>query len=340
MRYLQSYDFARGQFPEVRLRRNRLHPWIRRLVAQNTLSVDDLILPLFIRNTTSQAEIPSMPGIQRYTVDEIIDFVGRVHEANIPAIHIFPYYEPERRHENVIQMLTPENMYCEAIRRVKKTFPDVGIIVDVALDCYTTHGQDGIVRDGHIVNDETVKVVSDYAVILAQAGADIIAPSEMMDGRVRGIRRKLDISGFQDVGIMSYAAKYASNFYGPFRDAVGSKTCLAQADKNTYQMDFRNRNEALREVALDIAEGADTIMVKPALLYLDIVRDVKETFGMPTFAYQVSGEYSMLKAAFAQGWLDYNKCLIEILLACKRAGADGILTYAALEAAQLMKQEG
>ncbi len=339
MHPLQALPFSSGQYPNIRLRRNRAHAWLRKLVAETTLTVNDLILPIFVRDTQSEAEISSLPGVRRHSLEELITYLTKVKDAKIPAIHIFPFYEKERRKDNVIQMLTPENFYCEAIRRIKKNFPEIGVIVDVALDCYTTHGQDGLVKDGKIINDETVNVISDYAVILAEAGADTIAPSEMMDGRIQAIRSKLDAAGFQDVSIMSYAAKYASNFYGPFRDAVGSKECLAQADKNTYQMDFRNRQEALREVALDISEGADMVMVKPAMPYLDVIRDVKEAFNMPTFAYHVSGEYAMLKAAAANGWLDYDKCLMEALIGCKRAGANGILTYAALDAAALIAKE-
>jgi porphobilinogen synthase len=338
MTSLQPKFLEQGQFPNTRLRRNRHTPWLRRLVAETELSANDLILSMFVRDSLSQSVIPSMPGVKRHTTDEIVDFVGKAYDLKIPAICLFPYYERAQRKDNVLHMLTPENIYCEAIRKIKSAFPDIGIIVDVALDCYTTHGQDGIVKDGQILNDQTIKVISDYAVVLAQAGADIIAPSEMMDGRVGAIRHRLDDSGFQDTAIMSYAAKYASNFYGPFRDAVGSKSCLAEADKNTYLMDYRNAREALREVALDIQESADMVMIKPGLPYLDIVKSVKDTFGVPTFVYHVSGEYAMLKAAAQNGWLDYDKCLHETLTACKRAGADGILTYGAIDAATLIKE--
>lgn len=327
-----------GQFPATRLRRTRQHNWLRDMVAETSLSVADLILPIFIRDTHSSQDILSMPDVKRHSVDEVVDFVGQVSDLKIPAICLFPYYEKSARQNNILQMLTPENMYCQAIRRIKKAFPNVGIITDVALDCYSTHGQDGVVLDGQILNDETLKIISDYAVTLAEAGADIIAPSEMMDGRVSSIRSSLDQNGFQNTAIMAYAAKYASNFYGPFRDAVGSKDCLAEADKNTYQLDPRNATEALREVSLDIGESADMVMVKPGLPYLDIVKSVKDTFNVPTFVYQVSGEYSMLKAASEKGWLDYNKCMQETLTSFKRAGADGILTYAAIDVANNIKR--
>jgi porphobilinogen synthase len=338
MQFSATKFISSGQYPDTRLRRNRRTSWLRGMIAENVLTVDDLILPLFVRDAFGEAEIPSMPDVRRHTCDEIIDIVGKAHDLKIPAIDLFPYNPRERRHENVLQMLTPENTFCESVRKIKAVFPNMGVIVDLALDCYATHGQDGLIQDGKILNDETNEVLSDYAVVLAQAGADVIAPSDMMDGRVGVIRRKLDAAGFQDVAIMSYAAKYASNFYGPFRDAVGSKTCLAEADKKTYQLDYSNSREALREVYLDIQEGADMVIVKPALPYLDVVKAVKDTFGIPTFAYQVSGEYSMLKAAAQNGWLDYDTCLYETLMACKRAGADGILTYAAIEAATILKR--
>ena len=327
-----------GRFPEVRLRRNRHHEWLRRLVAETRLSVADLIQPVFVRSADSPAEIPSMPGIHRYTITELVDYVRELSPLKIPAVILFPYYEKSQRSKNVVDMLTPDNLQCLAARTLKQEFPDIGVIVDLALDVYTQHGQDGIIKDGRILNDSTLEIISRYAVVQAESGADIIAPSEMMDGRVGVIRQALDARGFQDVGIMSYAAKYASNFYGPFRNAVGSKDCLAQADKQTYQIDPANSLEAIREVALDIEEGADSVIVKPGLLYLDVLAKVKQTFGMPTFAYHVSGEYSMLKAAEASGWLDFDLCLIESLLAFKRAGADGILTYGALDAAKLLQE--
>ncbi|MEN8236430.1 MAG: porphobilinogen synthase [Pseudomonadota bacterium] len=329
-----------GNFPQVRLRRNRQHKWLRRLVAETTLSIDDLIQPVFVCGQSDPREIPSMPGIKRHSVTELVEYAATIEQKRIPAIALFPFYGPAQRLENVIELLRAENLLCQAIQQVKHAAPELGIIVDVALDPYTTHGQDGIVRDGQVINDETVELISQYAVLLAQMGADIIAPSEMMDGRVGAIRQTLDGARHQDVGIMSYAAKYSSAFYGPFRDAVGSKTCLGQADKHTYQMDPANTNEALREVALDLAEGADSVMVKPGMPYLDIVHRVKTEFGVPTFVYNVSGEYAMLKTAAKEGWLDYDACVLEMLLAFKRAGADGILTYAASDAADLLRKQG
>lgn len=337
MKNIPSIASVKNGFPDIRLRRNRQYKWLRDLVAETTLTVNDLIQVLFVRDAVSEAHISSMPGVKRYTSEEIVDTVGTLVDSKIPAVALFPYYEKERRSENVVQMLTPENSYCEAIRQIKKAHPDVGVIVDVALDTYATHGQDGIVRDGQVLNDETLEIISDYAVVLAEAGADIIAPSDMMDGRIHAIRRKLDNAGHHNVAVLSYAAKYASSFYSPFRDAVGSKECLGLADKCTYQLDPRNQSEALREVALDLAEGADMVMVKPGLPYLDIIQTVKETFQVPTFAFQISGEYAMLKAASEKGWLDFDSCLMETLISMKRAGADGILTYASLDAAKLLK---
>lgn len=325
-------------FPQIRLRRNRTQQWLRDIVAETQLTPHDFVQVMFIRDAAAPADIPSMPGVRRYALDEITDAVGRAAEQKIPAIALFPYIEKKDRDENVLQMLTPENTYCQAVRKIKQAFPQVGLIVDVALDTYAVHGQDGVVADGKILNDVTLDVISDYALTLAEAGADVIAPSEMMDGRVGVIRQKLDQAGYTDTAILAYAAKYASNYYGPYRDAVGSKECLAQADKNTYQMDPRNSEEALRETALDISEGADMVMVKPAMLYLDIIQKVKQNFQMPTFAFQISGEYAMLKAAAQNGWLDYDKCMREALTSIKRAGADAILTYAGIETAKALKE--
>lgn len=325
-----------GEFPSVRLRRNRRQDWIRRLVREHSISVDDLILPIFLCEDPKDEIIQSFPGVGRHTISGLLHYLKTVSALKIPAIHIFPYYPPNSRHENVRELLNKDNIVCRAIASIKDKFPELGIISDVALDCYTTHGQDGLVHNGIILNDETIAVISDYAVLQASMGVDVIAPSEMMDGRIGSIRRQLDADGYDQVGILSYAAKYASAFYGPFRDAVGSKSCLAMADKKTYQMDPGNRTEAIREVAMDLHEGADMIMVKPGLPYLDVVRTVKDTFSVPTFAYQVSGEFCMLKAAADQGILDYNSCLYESLLAFKRAGADGILTYGAIDAARII----
>ena len=329
---------APGMFPQVRLRRNRHHKWLRRLVAENQLSVDDLIQVIFVCGEDDPREIPAMPGVRRYSINEVVAYVASIRQKNIPAIALFPFYEKSARRENVVELLTQENLLCQAIRAIKQVHQDIGIITDVALDPYTDHGQDGLVRDGKIINDETVEIITRFAVLQAQAGADIIAPSEMMDGRVGAIRQALDEAGFQEVGIMSYAAKYASSFYGPFGDALGSKNCLGMADKFTYQMDPANSDEALREVALDLAEGADSVMVKPGLPYLDIVQRVKAEFCVPTFVYHISGEYAMLKAASLQGWLDYDACLLETLLAFKRAGANGILTYAGCDAADILQE--
>ena len=334
-----SFRLNRGCFPDVRLRRNRHHEWLRHLVAETHLSVRDLILPIFIREPDAPALIPSLPGILRYAEEEVIEQIGQAAALGITAVALFPYYESHQRSETVVELLTPDNLVCRTVRAIKKAFPQMGIITDVALDSYTVHGQDGIIKNGCVQNDETLEIISNYAVIQAEAGSDIIAPSEMMDGRVRAIRRALEAHGYHHTAIMSYAAKYASHFYGPFRDAVGSKGCLGRADKKSYQMNPANVIEALHEVGLDMEEGADMVMIKPGLPYLDVVARVWETFGLPTFVYQVSGEYAMLKAAAANTWLSYEECLLESLLAFKRAGARGIFTYGALDAARLI-QEG
>ncbi len=320
------------------MRRNRFDGWTRRMVAENRLSPDDFIWPVFVVDGTGKREpVPSMPGVERLSADLLGEAVGIAKGLGIPAIAVFPYTDPALKTPDGREAVNPENLVCRAVRAAKKAHPDVGVLCDVALDPFNSDGHDGIVRDGYVVNDETVDILCRQAVVQAQAGCDIIAPSDMMDGRVGAIRRALDKAGFEHVRIMAYSAKYASGFYGPFRDAVGSGGAL-KGDKKTYQMDPANSDEALREVALDIDEGADMVMVKPGLPYLDIVRRVKDTFGIPTFAYNVSGEYAMLKAAALQGWLDYDKVMLECLMACKRAGADGILTYAALEAARLLSR--
>jgi porphobilinogen synthase len=326
-----------GQFPSTRMRRNRRTIWSRRMVRENTLTVDDLILPVFATEGRGVTEpVASMPGVNRYSTDRLVEFVATAAAAGIPAIAIFPATAAAAKTENGEEALNPQNLMCRSIRAIKEANLDVGIIADVALDPYTTHGQDGLVRDGDVVNDESLDMLAKQAVVQAAAGCDIIAPSDMMDGRIGFIRQALDRAGYQHVQIMSYAAKYASAFYGPFRDAVGSKGSLGKGDKRTYQMDPANSDEALREVALDIAEGTDMVMVKPGMPYLDIIRRVKEEFRVPTFAYQVSGEYAMLSAAAANGWLDGDAVMLESLMAFKRAGADGILTYFALRAAELM----
>jgi porphobilinogen synthase len=320
-----------------RPRRNRKAEWTRRLVRESVLSADDLIWPLFLTDGTGKrTPVESMPGIERLSIDEAVREAERAATLAIPCLALFPYTEPNLRDPDGTEALNPDNLVCRAIRAIKKEVPGVGILCDVALDPYTSHGHDGLLRDGVIVNDETVEVLTRQALVEAAAGADIIAPSDMMDGRVGAIRKALDEASYVDVSIMSYAAKYASAFYGPFRDAVGSSATLV-GDKRTYQMDPANSDEALREVELDIAEGADMVMVKPGMPYLDILRRVKDAFGMPTFAYQVSGEYAMIMAAAGNGWLDGEKAMMESLTAFKRAGADGVLTYFAPRVAQKLK---
>ena len=326
----------RPSYPSTRLRRLRQADWSRRLVAENRLSVDDLIWPLFLLEGAGREAVPSMPGVDGLSLDEAVKAAEEAAALGIPAIALFPSTPQEKRTEEGEEALNIDNLVNRAARKIKRAVPDVGIIVDAALDPYTTHGQDGLLRDGVIVNDETVAMLAKQAVVQAEAGADIVAPSDMMDGRVGAIRAALDEAGHENVQIMAYAAKYASAFYGPFRDAVGS-TANLQGDKKTYQMDPANGAEALREVALDIAEGADSVMVKPGLVYLDVVAAVKQAFGVPTFAYQVSGEYAMIAAACENGWLDREAVVMESLLAFKRAGADGILTYFARDAAKVLK---
>ena len=319
------------------MRRNRSDDFSRRLISENVLTANDLIWPLFVLDGDNRREaVTSMPGVERLSIDLLVDAVDEAVDLGIPAIAVFPNTAPSLKTPDAKEAVNPENLVCRAVRAVKETHPDMGVICDVALDLYNSDGHDGLVDDATILNDETVEVLCRQSIVQAQAGCDIIAPSDMMDGRISCIREALDGKGFQSVRIMSYAAKYASAFYGPFRDAVGSDGAL-KGDKKTYQMDPANSDEALRETAMDIDEGADMVMVKPGMPYLDIVRRVKETFGVPTFAYQVSGEYAMLKAAIENGWLDNDKVVLESLMAFKRAGADGILTYMALEAARLLK---
>jgi porphobilinogen synthase len=323
----------------IRPRRNRKAEWARRLVRENVLTTNDLIWPLFVVDgNNARAPIASMPGVDRLSVDQCVRDAERAVTLNIPCIALFPYTDPSRRDETGSEALNADNLVCRSVRAIKKEFPDLGVLCDVALDPFTSHGHDGLIENGKILNDETVAVLVRQALVQAEAGCDIIAPSDMMDGRVGAIREALDDSGFADVQIMAYAAKYASAFYGPFRDAIGSAKTLT-GDKRTYQMDSANSDEALREVELDIAEGADMIMVKPGMPYLDVVRRVKETFGMPTFAYQVSGEYAMIAAAAGNGWIDGDRAMMESLVAFKRAGADGVLTYFAAAAAEKLKRE-
>jgi porphobilinogen synthase len=310
-----------------RMRRNRKSDWSRRLVREATLTVDDLIWPIFIVDGDKVRQpVASMPGVSRLSIDLAVDAAKRAAALKIPAIALFPFTDPARRDETGSEALNPDNLVCTACRAIKEAVPELGLVTDVALDPFTSHGHDGLIVGDEIVNDPTVEQLIVQALIQAEAGADVIAPSDMMDGRVAAIRQALDAKGFQNVQIMSYAAKYASAFYGPFRDAIGTSKALV-GDKRTYQMDPANGDEALREVALDIEEGADMIMVKPGLPYLDIVRRIKDEFGMPTFAYQVSGEYAMIQAASQNGWLDGERAMMESLIAFKRAGADGILTY-------------
>ncbi len=325
---------APGTFPRVRMRRNRRHDWTRRLVAEAKLSVDDLIWPLFIvEGKGKRSPVESMPGVERRSIDLLVKAAGEAASLGVPAVALFPNTPAERKDDEGSEATNPDNLVCRAIAAVKDAHPDLGVICDVALDPYTSHGHDGVIRDGYVANDETLDVLVRQAVVQARAGCDVIAPSDMMDGRVGAIRAALDTEGFEHVCIMAYAAKYASAFYGPFRDAVGSSSIL-KGDKRTYQMDPANSDEALREVALDLDEGADMIMVKPGMPYLDVLRRVKETFGVPTYAYQVSGEYAMLRAAALNGWLDGERVMMESLLAFKRAGADGVLSYFALDAAK------
>jgi porphobilinogen synthase len=322
----------------VRLRRNRRSEWSRRMVRENVLTADDLIWPLFIVDGTKvRAPVESMPDVERLSVDEAVRAAERAAKLAIPCVALFPYTDPGRRDDAGSEALNPDNLVCRAIRAIKKEVPEIGVLCDVALDPYTSHGHDGLLRDGVILNDETVAVLVRQALVEAEAGCDIIAPSDMMDGRVGAIRGGLDTAGFADVQIMAYAAKFASAFYGPFRDAIGSNATLL-SDKRTYQMDPANTEEAVREVELDIAEGADMVMVKPGLPYLDVLQRVKDVFGMPTFAYQVSGEYAMIMAAAGNGWLDGDKAMMETLIAFKRAGADGVLTYFAAKAAEKLRK--
>ena len=327
-----------GGYPRTRLRRPRRDDWSRRLMRESNLSVDDLIWPLFVcEGENRREEIVSMPGVERLSIDLAVEAVAEAANLGVPAVALFPATPAEKKSPQCEEAVNPNNLVCRAVRAVKGAVGDrVGVICDVALDPYSSHGQDGLVRDGYVVNDETVGVLCQQALVQAGAGCDVIAPSDMMDGRIGAIRAALDSTGFEHVQIMAYAAKYASAFYGPFRDAVGSSGNLGGGDKRTYQMDPANSDEALREVALDIAEGADSVMVKPGMPYLDIVRRVKDAFGVPTYAYQVSGEYAMLAAAAEQGWLDPEKTVLESLVAFKRAGADGVLTYFAVEVAKLL----
>jgi len=325
-------------YPAKRMRRMRSTPWIRSLVEENAVSVNDLIWPVFIIDGKKTSEsIPSMPDVRRYTIDLLIEEIKKARDMGILAIAPFPVTEADKKTTDGHEAYNEDNLMCRAIREIKKAVPEIGIITDVALDPYTSHGHDGLLEDGIILNDESIDILCKQAIAQAKARADVIAPSDMMDGRVGAIRSALDNKKLQNVVIMSYAAKYASAFYGPFRDAVCSSGCL-KGDKKTYQMNPANSDEALHEVALDLNEGADMVMVKPGLPYLDIIRRVKEEFKAPTFAYHVSGEYAMLLAACDNGWLDYDNAIMEVAVAFKRAGCDGILTYAALDIAKLITE--
>lgn len=329
-------------FPAARPRRLRRDDFTRRLVREHRLTVDDLIYPVFVLEGQNRVQdVASMPGVQRLSLDRLLPVAEQCVALGVPVMALFPVIEPSRKTPDGREACNPEGLVPTVVRELKQRFPQLGVLTDVALDPYTTHGQDGLIDEtGYILNDETVQVLVQQALAQAQAGVDIVAPSDMMDGRIGAIRQALEGAGQVHTRIMAYSAKYASAFYGPFRDAVGSKANLGKSDKKVYQMDPGNTDEALREVAMDLAEGADMVMVKPGMPYLDVVRRVKDEFRVPTFAYQVSGEYAMLKAAAAQGWLDHDAVMMESLLAFKRAGADGVLTYFALEAARLLKIHG
>ncbi|MCW5580912.1 MAG: porphobilinogen synthase [Luteimonas sp.] len=326
-------------YPDTRMRRMRRDDFSRRLMREHTLTADDLIYPVFVHESAGRAAIPSMPGIERLSIDELLRVAEQASELRIPALALFPVTAPEAKSLDAAAAWDDDGLCQRAVRALKSRFPQLGVVTDVALDPYTSHGQDGLVdADGYVLNDATVDALVQQALSHARAGADVVAPSDMMDGRIGAIRLALEEAGHVHTRILAYAAKYASAFYGPFRDAVGSASALGKADKTTYQMDPGNADEALREVELDLAEGADMVMVKPGMPYLDVVRRVKDAFGVPTFAYQVSGEYAMLKAAAGHGWLDERACALEALLGFKRAGADGVLTYFALDAAHWLRE--
>jgi porphobilinogen synthase len=326
-----------ARFPATRLRRNRRDAWSRRLVAEHRLDVADLIWPVFVLDGNGQQQaVASMPGVSRYSIDLLLPALEEAAGLGVPAVALFPVTPGELKSADGSEATNPDNLICRAVRAVKDALPDLGVICDVALDPYTTHGHDGLIENDYVVNDPTLAVLARQALVQAEAGCDVIAPSDMMDGRVGVIRRTLDEAGFERTRIMAYAAKYASSFYGPFRDAVGSSSALGKAGKQTYQMDPANVDEAIREVALDLGEGADMVMVKPGMPYLDVVRRIKDAFAVPTFAYQVSGEYAMIRAAGERGWLDADLAMLEALLGFKRAGADGVLTYAACDVARAL----
>jgi len=326
-----------GKFPNIRLRRVRNSAWIRRLVSENDLSINDLILPIFVRDGKNKVEsIKSMPGVNRYSVDKLDLIMSKAKKYKIPMVALFPYTQKNKKDKSGTEALNKNNLICKSLKFIKKRYSGIGIMCDVALDPYTSHGHDGVIINKKIDNDKTIKILVKQALLQAEMGCDVIAPSDMMDGRVGAIRKALDKKNFQDVSILSYAAKYASSFYGPFRDAVGSKKNL-KSDKKTYQMDFRNLNESFREIELDIKEGADMVMVKPGLPYLDIIKNIKDNFKIPIFAYQVSGEYSLIKNGIKNKLIN-DEAILESLMAFKRAGASAIVTYFALEIANKIKK--
>jgi len=328
-------------YPDTRFRRVRRDDFSRRLAREHVLTANDLIYPVFVHEASGRVAVPSMPGVERVSIDELLRLAEAASELRVPALALFPVTAPGAKSLDAAAAWDDDGLCQRAVRALKSRFPGLGVITDVALDPYTSHGQDGLVDDaGYVVNDATVEALVRQALSHARAGADVVAPSDMMDGRIGAIRLALEEDGHSHTRILAYAAKYASSFYGPFRDAVGSASALGKADKRTYQMDPGNADEALREVAADLDEGADMVMVKPGMPYLDIVRRVKDAFGVPTFAYQVSGEYAMLKAAAGNGWLDERACALESLLGFKRAGADGVLTYFALDAARWLRDMG
>jgi porphobilinogen synthase len=334
----------KGVFPATRMRRMRRDDFSRRLMRENVLTSDDFIYPVFVLEGSGRTEtVASMPGVERMSLDRLLPVAERVLKLGIPAMALFPVIDSGKKSQGAEEAWNPTGLVPTVVARLKKEFPELGVITDVALDPYTSHGQDGLIDPtdptGYVMNDETVEALVNQALCHARAGADVVAPSDMMDGRIGAVRAALDTEKHIHARILAYSAKYASSFYGPFRDAVGSATNLGKGNKNTYQMDPANSDEALREVALDLDEGADMVMVKPGMPYLDIVRRVKDEFGVPTYAYQVSGEYAMIKAAAANGWLDHDACMLEALLCFKRAGADGILTYFAIEAAEALARQ-
>jgi len=336
------FNLQSGEFPRTRMRRMRYSEFSRRLMRENTLSTDNLIYPMFVIEGHSRRQaVGSMPDIERVSIDELVREAEQLAQLGVPALALFPVTDPQAKSNDGKEAWNPEGLMQRAVRAVKKAVPELGIITDVALDPYTSHGQDGITdASGYVVNDITVEALVKQALSHAEAGADVVAPSDMMDGRIGAVREALEVAGHVNTRILAYSAKYASNYYGPFRDAVGSAANLGKGNKYNYQMDSANSDEALREVALDLQEGADMVMIKPGLPYLDIVRRVKDTFGAPTFVYQVSGEYAMQMAAFRNGWLDERSVVLETLMSIRRAGADGILTYFAKRVAGWLKEAG